>query len=174
MRAAMPLRLGQPAACAWMRAVQGLRSRTKHAASCTARAPQARRAVTAPRRRRGQWLAAARRVFEGLEGGSAAPGGRTAGELVAALAAKLPAAEVDWAMEDALLEAGLKDEEELDFMGFLRVLSAGSGDALDQYDPRTASSPNLAGLADASGHGGSGHGGSGHGRLPAVAEEAQR
>lgn len=56
--------------------------------------------------RRGKWLAAARRVFEGLEGG--APGGVAAGELVARLAAKLPAAEVDWAMEDALLEAGLK------------------------------------------------------------------
>ena len=55
---------------------------------------------------RGQWLAAARRVFEGLEGG--APGGVAAGELVARLAAKLPAAEVDWAMEDALLEAGLR------------------------------------------------------------------
>ncbi|KAK9840536.1 hypothetical protein WJX81_000242 [Elliptochloris bilobata] len=125
---------------------------------------------------RGQWLAAARRVFEGLEGG--APGSVAAGELVARLAAKLPAAEVDWAMEDALLEAGLKDEEEIDFMGFLRMLSAGSGDSLDQYDPRTACSHALAAM-DTSGHGGSRHGGSGHGtppsaRLPTVAEEARK
>ena len=70
------------------------------------------------------------------------------------------------------------DEEEIDFMGFLRMVSSGSGDSLDQYDPRTASSHALAAL-DGSGHGGLRHGGSAHGgppggRLPAVAEEARK
>ncbi len=60
-------------------------------------------------------------------------------------------------------------------MGFLRMLSAGSGDSLDQYDPRTASSHALSAM-DSSGHGGSRHGvgTSLHGRLPAVVEEARR
>ena len=31
-------------------------------------------------------------------------------------------------------------------MGFLRMVSTGSGDSLDQYDPRTASSHALAAL----------------------------
>ena len=56
-------------------------------------------------------------------------------------------------------------------MGFLRMVSTGSGDSLDQYDPRTASSHALAAM-DTSGHGGSRH--SGSGRLPAVAEEVRK
>lgn len=50
------------------------------------------------------WLEAAQRVFEGLEGGLE---GRLSSEkLMNLLRAKLPAAEVDYALEDALLEAG--------------------------------------------------------------------
>ena len=50
------------------------------------------------------WLEAVKRVFEGLEGHSG--GTVTAEALVLTLRNKLPGAEVDYALEDALLEAG--------------------------------------------------------------------
>ncbi|KAK9904983.1 hypothetical protein WJX75_007021 [Coccomyxa subellipsoidea] len=84
---------------------------------------------------REQWLAAARKVFEGFDGAN----GLTIQRLMTVLREKLPAAEVDYAVEDALVDAGYKDEEEIDFEGFIRILRAGSADSLDnldQYDPR--------------------------------------
>ncbi len=114
---------------------------------------------------RGQWLTAARSVFEGLDAGST---GLTTSKLMQVLRDKLPSAEVDYAVEDALVEAGYKgrrasfavrlparlqrpsrvtdaawvratDEEEIDFEGFVRILRASSADSLDnldQYDAR--------------------------------------
>lgn len=50
------------------------------------------------------WLECARRAFAGLDGDS---DGRLSVEaLIGTLRAKLPAAEVDYAVEDALVEAG--------------------------------------------------------------------
>ena len=66
--------------------------------------------------RREQWLTAAKRAFEAIEGASsaAAPGGGpscrsgkvNSGHLIDLLRQRLPCAEVDYAVEDALLEAG--------------------------------------------------------------------
>ena len=52
------------------------------------------------------WLEAVKRVFEGLELSS--DGTVTAEALVSTLRNKLPADQVDYALEDALLEAGYK------------------------------------------------------------------
>ena len=123
------------------------------------------------RPRRELWLAAAERVFGDL--GGAKDGSVATGSLVSALRAKLPAAEVEYAVEDALVEAGLADEEELDFEGFLRVLGGGgsesesSGHDLAQYDARLPRGP------DGSVHGRPGSGGAGSmgsGGLAPVAE----
>ncbi len=54
--------------------------------------------------RRELWLECARRAFEGLDADS--DGRLTVDSLIATLRAKLPAAEVDYAVEDALVEAG--------------------------------------------------------------------
>lgn len=54
---------------------------------------------------REQWLAAARKVFEGLDGASS---GLTTSKLMDVLRAKLPAPEIDYAVEDALVDAGYK------------------------------------------------------------------
>jgi hypothetical protein len=53
---------------------------------------------------REQWLAAARKVFEGLDGAN----GLTSQKLLEVLREKIPSAEVDYAVEDALLDAGYK------------------------------------------------------------------
>jgi len=53
---------------------------------------------------REQWLAAARKVFEGLDGAH----GLTIQRLMTVLRNKLPAAEVEYAVEDALVDAGYK------------------------------------------------------------------
>ena len=101
------------------------------------------------------WLECARRAFADLDRASA--GRLSVDDLVAALRAKLPPAEVDFAVEDALLEAGQADAEAIDFEGFLRMLRVGSLDSLDsldQYDPRLRRSMDL----DGSAHGGSLHG----------------
>lgn len=83
------------------------------------------------------WLECARRAFAGLDADS---DGRLSVEtLIATLRDKLPATEVDYAVEDALVEAGYADADEVDFDGFLRMLRVGSYDsldALDQYDAR--------------------------------------
>lgn len=87
------------------------------------------------------WLECARRAFEGMDADS--DGRLTVDNLIATLRAKLPAAEVDYAVEDALVEAGYADADEVDFDGFLRMLRVGSYDsldALDQYDSRYAGS----------------------------------
>ncbi|PSC74049.1 Calcium-dependent kinase 29 [Micractinium conductrix] len=93
--------------------------------------------------KRDLWLECARRAFEGLEGSAAASGKLSVDALMATLRDKLPAQEVDYAVEDALLEAGYTDADEVDFDGFLRMLRIGSYDSLDaleQYDARYAGS----------------------------------
>ena len=57
---------------------------------------------------REHWLTAARKVFEGLDGGST---GLTTTKLMQVLRAKLPSAEVDYAVEDALVDAGYKGKQ---------------------------------------------------------------
>lgn len=65
------------------------------------------------------WLECARRAFEGLAAGP--DNGRLPVEaLIGALRGKLPAAEVDYAVEDALLEAGYAG-------GFVCFLGGGRG-----------------------------------------------
>lgn len=100
---------------------------------------------------REQWLSAAKRAFEEIEraGGTGVSSAGTvrATHLIDLLRARLPAAEVDYAVEDALLEAGHANADEIDFDGFLRLLHVGSTDHLDQYESRHG--------ASASHHGGS-------------------
>lgn len=83
------------------------------------------------------WLECASRAFADLD---ADKNGRLrVSELINSLRTKLPSIEVDYALEDALIDAGHTDAEELDFEGFLRMVKAGSQDsleALDQFDPR--------------------------------------
>lgn len=89
------------------------------------------------RSNRDLWLECARRAFADLD--SNADGWVTAQELVSSLRKKLPEAEVDYAVEDALLEAGMAEAEDIDFEGFLNMLHVGSMeslDSLDQYDSR--------------------------------------
>ncbi|KAL4853803.1 Calcium-dependent protein kinase 34 [Chlorella vulgaris] len=94
------------------------------------------------------WLECARRAFAGLDSDS--DGRLSVESLIGTLRRKLPAAEVDYAVEDALVEAGYADADEVDFDGFLRMLKVGSYDsldALDQYDARYAGSThNLRGM----------------------------
>jgi len=87
------------------------------------------------------WLTAAQRVFADLGGDASAPDSSISpSALVEALRAKLPAAAVDYAVEDALLDAGLADAEALDFEGFLRLLRT-SGGALGPNPGRVGDDP---------------------------------
>ncbi|KAL0045777.1 hypothetical protein WJX82_004129 [Trebouxia sp. C0006] len=102
-----------------------------------------------------QWLECARAAFASMD--SAETGHITSSQLVILLSPKLPAEEVEHAVEDALMEAGCGDTEDLDFNGFLKLLRVNSMDSLDnleQYDSRMTSSSNLQGLdSNTSGHG---------------------
>ena len=92
------------------------------------------------------WLESARRAFADLDSNS--DGRITADELIANLKAKLPAAEVEYALEDAMLEAGAAGADEIDFEGFLKMISVGSVesmDALDQYEARMKYGPDAVG-----------------------------
>jgi Ca2+-binding EF-hand superfamily protein len=83
------------------------------------------------------WLECAQRAFSDMDEDNS--GTLSVKDLIASLRDKLPASEVDFAVEDALLEAGHTDAEEIDFEGFLKMLRVGSRDSLDsldQYDPR--------------------------------------
>ena len=83
------------------------------------------------------WLECARRAFADLD--TDQNGTLSSEDLVAALRAKLPAEEIDFAVEDALIEAGQADADEVDFEGFLKMLRVGSMDSVDsleQYDSR--------------------------------------
>lgn len=83
------------------------------------------------------WLECARRAFMDLDVNS--DGKLTAEDIIAKLRDKLPAEEVDFAVEDAFLDAGGIKPEDVDFEGFLRIMRVGSqesSEALDLYDPR--------------------------------------
>jgi serine/threonine protein kinase/Ca2+-binding EF-hand superfamily protein len=110
------------------------------------------------RNNRDLWLECAKRAFADLDVNS--DGRLSAQELVASLRDKLPAEEVDFALEDAMMEAGGVDPEEIDFEGFLKMLHVGSFeslDSLDQYDDRLRRSASyddrIAGMLDSSMHG---------------------
>jgi len=105
------------------------------------------------------WLECARRAFSDLDAES--KGKLSSDDLVKNLRKKLPSAEVDWAVEDALMEAGYADAGEVDFEGFLKILRVGSMESLDsleQYDARLLSGVPLEAYMDMSIHGGSVHG----------------
>ena len=84
------------------------------------------------------WLECAKRAFQDLD--KEAQGRINAEALVSSLRSKLPDDEIDFAMEDALAEAGIADPEALDFEGFLRMVQIGSSydslDSLEQYESR--------------------------------------
>lgn len=83
------------------------------------------------------WLQCAQRAFAALD--TDQDGKLSSRQLVEMLRSKLPAHEVDWALEDMMIEAGYADADEVDFEGFLRMARAGSQDPLDsleQYEPR--------------------------------------
>jgi calcium-dependent protein kinase len=89
------------------------------------------------RNNRDLWLECAKRAFADLDANS--DGRLSAQDLVASLRNKLPAEEVDFAYEDAMMEVGGVDPDEIDFEGFLKMLHVGSLeslDSLDQYDDR--------------------------------------
>lgn len=94
---------------------------------------------------REQWLLAAKRAFDTIEGaassllggsGNPSRGALNSKALIDLLRQRLPWAEVDYAVEDALLEAGAVDADEIDFEGFLRLLRVESEAQLDQYESR--------------------------------------
>ncbi|KAL3146741.1 hypothetical protein ABBQ38_014726 [Trebouxia sp. C0009 RCD-2024] len=101
------------------------------------------------------WLECAQAAFASMDSGD--KGHIKSSQLVSLLSTKLPAEEVEHAVEDALMEAGCGDMEDLDFNGFLKLLhvnSMDSLDSLDQYDSRVNSSLNLQSLdSNPSGHG---------------------
>lgn len=107
------------------------------------------------RNNRDLWLECAKGAFADLDVNS--DGRLTAQELVASLRNKLPAEEVDFAFEDALMEVGGVDPDEIDFEGFLKMLHVGSFDSLDsldQYDDRLRrGSFDGTGILDSSMHG---------------------
>lgn len=83
------------------------------------------------------WLQCAERAFAALD--TDKDGKLSSKELIAMLRSKLPAHEVDWALEDMMIEAGYADADEVDFEGFLRMARSASHDPLDsleQYEPR--------------------------------------
>lgn len=83
------------------------------------------------------WIGCARQAFEGLD--SSETGHITTEKLLKSLREKLPEDELDYAVEDALVEAGIKDPEQVDFESFLKMVTLGSQaslDSLDKYDDR--------------------------------------
>lgn len=87
------------------------------------------------------WLQCAQKAFQDLDQGLR--GHITTEGLVASLRKKLPDEEINHAVEDALVEAGIIDSEQLDFEAFLRMVQMGSlesHDNLDLYDSRMAPS----------------------------------
>ena len=83
------------------------------------------------------WIECARRAFEDLDSRSA--GHITVENIVSSLRDKLPEEEINYAVENALVDSGIMDPEEVDFEGFLKIVQMGSRtslDSLDQYDPR--------------------------------------
>lgn len=83
------------------------------------------------------WIECARRAFEDLDSRSA--GHITVENIVSSLRNKLPEEEINYAVENALVESGVMDPEQVDFEGFLKMVQMGSRaslDSLDQYDPR--------------------------------------
>lgn len=84
------------------------------------------------------FLDCARAAFEGL--GPSAGGGIPVDRLIDLLRQKLPEAEIDYAVEDGLLQSGYVDAEDVDFEGFLKLLHTTDDREqlmrLEQYDAR--------------------------------------
>ena len=58
----------------------------------------------------------------------------TTEKLLNSLREKIPEDELDYAVEDALVEAGIKDPEQVDFESFLKMVTLGSQASLDSPD----------------------------------------
>lgn len=89
------------------------------------------------RKNRDIWLESAQKAFSDLDKNS--DGRLSASELIEILKKKLPPEEVDYALEDAMLQAGIVEAEDVDFEGFLKMLRVGSFESLeslDQYEAR--------------------------------------
>lgn len=83
------------------------------------------------------WLECAKKAFEELD--ETATGHISIEKLLGNLRQKLPDDEVDYAVEDALVDANLKDPEQVDFESFVKLVTIGSCaslDGLDKYPDR--------------------------------------
>ena len=88
------------------------------------------------------WIECAKNAFRELD--ASKTGHIRIEKLLKNLRSKLPDDEVDYAVEDALVEANLKDAEQVDFEGFMKLVTIGSHaslDGLDKYPDRLSLRP---------------------------------
>jgi serine/threonine protein kinase/Ca2+-binding EF-hand superfamily protein len=75
------------------------------------------------------WIECARKAFQELDNSGA--GSISIEKLLRNLGNKIPDEEVDFAVEDALVDANLKDPEQVDFEGFMKLATIDSHASLD-------------------------------------------
>ena len=88
------------------------------------------------------WIECAKNAFSELD--SSKTGHISIEKLLHNLRSKLPDEEVNFAVEDALVDANLKDAEQVDFEGFMKLVTIGSHaslDGLENYPDRLSSRP---------------------------------
>ena len=78
------------------------------------------------------WLECAKKAFEELD--DSATGHINIEKVLGNLRTKLPDDEIDYAVEDALVDANLKDPEQVDFESFVKLVTIGSHASLDGLD----------------------------------------
>jgi len=78
------------------------------------------------------WLECAKKAFEELD--DSATGHINIENVLGNLRTKLPDDEIDYAVEDALVDANLKDPEQVDFESFVKLITIGSHASLDGLD----------------------------------------
>ena len=85
------------------------------------------------------WIECAKNAFHELD--ASKTGQVSIEKLLQNLRSKIPDEEVDFAVEDALVDANLKDAEQVDFEGFMKLVTIGSFASLDNYPDRVSSPP---------------------------------
>ena len=85
------------------------------------------------------WIECAKNAFHELD--ASKTGQVSIEKLLQNLRSKIPDEEVDFAVEDALVDANLKDAEQVDFEGFMKLVRIGSFASLDNYPDRVSSPP---------------------------------
>lgn len=85
------------------------------------------------------WIECAKKAFHELD--ASKTGQVSIEKLLQNLRSKIPDEEVDFAVEDALVDANLKDAEQVDFEGFMKLVRIGSFASLDNYPDRVSSPP---------------------------------